>query len=1625
MATITGTAGNDTLDGTTAADVITGLNGVDVIHGGNGNDVIDGGVGNDTLYGDNQSDTLEGGAGHDALYGGAGNDTLSGGAGNDTLDGGPDLNHYGDTASYATAINLVKVNLTLQGVEQNTVGGGLDTLINIGSLIGSDFNDTLTGNDDSNRLTGGLGNDILIAGGGDDFLVGGAGNDTIDGGAGHDRVLYSDATSAVTVDLRIQGVAQNTGGGGSDTLTGIEGVTGSAFDDTLTGTTGADTFYGSGGADVLVGGEGDDFLNGGYGDDVVDGGAGSDTVDLYTTFTNPPNLTLDLRIQGVAQNTGAGLTTLISIENANGGFGNDTIIGDDNDNVIDGYDGSDTLDGGAGVDTLSFALDQGGEFFWIDLEAGTASGFYFGAVDHISNFENVLGSAEQDSIYGNAGDNVLDSGGGGGNLVGRGGDDVLIASVENDYIDGGEGVDTVSYVRAEGGVQVALFVHGQQSTGGSGMDTLVDIENAVGSSFNDFLIGNDGVNSLAGGAGDDLFSGARGDDVIDGGQGDDAAIYTGNLADYQLTLLDGVVTIIDLRDPTGENHDGVDTLTGIEKLAFADGIFNVADLDLGPPVPGDDELVVTRGIEASLSADVLLANDPVRGDLVVTAVSNIVGAQVALVEGRLVILAAGETASFDYVIGSGEDAITGHATIRTVVATAATDTLTGPPSNAADLHGLGGNDTLTGTDGDDRLFGETGNDVLNGGKGADHLVGGTGNDTFHVDRSGDVVVELADGGRDTVISGVDLTLGDNLEVLILTGDAREGTGNALANTLTGTSGDDILDGGAGADVMTGGLGSDIYYVDNAGDRVTELTNGGFDNVYTSLNQYTLSANVERLVFTGTGDFTGIGNTLGNDIVGGLGDDRLDGGVGAALDTLRGGGGDDTYVVRHANRMIYEFTDQGYDRVETSVTFWLDISNPHMQSIEELVATGTANIDLHGNSVTTRLIGNDGNNGLWAFAAGAYLAGGKGNDTYYGGFTLVELEGEGYDTVVAGNYTLLDNFEKLIISPNQSLALSGTGNGADNVIIGNQYNNVIDGKAGADTMEGGLGDDTYHVDNTGDVVKETGVGVDTVISSVDFTLGAFVEHLTFTGSAGRTGKGNTLANHITGTVGGDILIGDAGNDWLLGNGGDDVLDGGIGDDWLNGGGGADHMTGGLGIDQYDVDNVGDVVIEAANGGILDIVVTRISDYTLAANVERLSADWTVAGAAYGNSLNNNMGVWKLVGGALYGMGGDDFLYGIAGGAALLLDGGDGNDLLRSGSGLDTLVGGAGNDTFEVIGGETIIELAEEGTDTILLSSAGAYVMAANVENLTWTSLTGGATVTGNASNNIIRGYTLVGTSNYGNVLDGGEGNDTLYGSNGNDHLIGGSGTDKLYGYGGLDTLEGGAGNDSYYGVGYNIIEAADGGVDTLYLSNYANDYYLADNVENVTYTGPDITYYLTNLWGNASNNIMRGGNGDDSMWGMEGNDSLYGGAGVDTLVGMEGNDTLYGGAGDDTLSGWGGADKLEGGGGRDWMHGGEGADQFIYLAISDSVAGAARDVITDFDTSDLINLKAIDADVLTSGDQAFLFVGTAVFSHTAGELRYVQSGGDTIIQGDIDGDGVADFEVQLLGNVAVNAGDFLL
>ena len=569
-------------------------------------------------------------------------------------------------------------------------------------------------------------------------------------------------------------------------------------------------------------------------------------------------------------------------------------------------------------------------------------------------------------------------------------------------------------------------------------------------------------------------------------------------------------------------------------------------------------------------------------------------------------------------------------------------------------------------------------------------------------------------------------------------------GNAGNNILTGNDGNDTLKGNGGIDTLIGGNGNDSYYVDNSLDTIVETGNDSNDQVWSSAS-FVLSDGLERLTLTGTNNINGTGNSLDNVIYGNDGDNILSGGGGH--DALYGGAGHDTYIVSDNSTVLSEYDNGETDTIMSSVTYSMIFP-----FVENLVLTGTLDLNgtgddennaITGNSGANILMGMSGNDTLDGGGGLDTLIGGVGNDTYIvgtAGVTVTEAAGEGTDKVLASvSYSLTDNVENLTLSGNGDI--NATGNAGKNILTGNSGKNVLDGGAGADIMIGGGGNDSYYVDNAGDVVTElAGGGIDTVTTARSYTLGDNVEKLTLAGANNVGGTGNALAN---------VIVGNDGNNKLFGLVGNDTLSGGLGDDVLDGGKGADIMKGGVGDDRYYVENTGDIITEYSNQGH-DTVVTTLN-YALGANVEDLiqvgTHDYYASGNALDNHLTGNIG-------------------------NNLFHGGDGNDVIDGGKGADKMYGGLGNDTFYVDNtGDVVVEYTNQGTDTVV--SSITYTLGGAVENLT---LTGSTNIngTGTSGDNILMG------NGGDNILTGGKGHDILTGGLGADTFVFGlaSGADTI-------------------------------------------------------------------------------------------------------------------------------------------------------------------------------------------------------------------------------------------------------
>ena len=526
------------------------------------------------------------------------------------------------------------------------------------------------------------------------------------------------------------------------------------------------------------------------------------------------------------------------------------------------------------------------------------------------------------------------------------------------------------------------------------------------------------------------------------------------------------------------------------------------------------------------------------------------------------------------------------------------------------LYGGGGNDTLDGLDGDDRL---------DGGRGADRMKGGLGDDLYHVDATGDVVIEKRDAGTDTVRSTISYVLPSRVERLILDGDrGLKGTGNSLDNRITGNEGanrllgksgddllrggggDDRLDGGAGHDILRGGSGDDVLILDIGDGSYDRGPDGGPGTDTASF------AGADHPVFVspiGPRDAAWL-------VIGANGELRM-----VSIETIIAGNFDDRISGRpFADRL---FGKGGDDRLD-----------------------GAGGAD--------SLFGGGGNDALTGGSGGDRMEGGRGNDVYSVDNSrdmVIEKRDAGTDTVHSTiSYALPGRVERLILDGNR--AISGTGNALDNRITGNDRANRLfgengddrlnggggadrlDGGRGADRMAGGRGDDTYHVDNAGDLtIEQRGAGTDTVRSTITLTLAAEVEALVLSGDAAIDGTGNDLSNRLSG------------------NGAANRLDGGAGNDDLRGKLGTDTLHGDTGADTFVFRTAGEAGIGASRDAIVDfawgedlIDISRIDACTLSPGDQEF---WFIGTAAFSGTTQELRYADGIVAGDANGDGLADF------------------------------------------------------------------------------------------------------------------------------------------------------------------------------------------------------------------------------------------------------------------------------------------------------------------------------------------------------------------------------------------------
>ncbi|WP_223413549.1 MULTISPECIES: peroxidase family protein [unclassified Pseudomonas] len=1079
---IEGGDGNDQLRGGSGDDIITdkggddniqGGDGNDVLHGGNGVNLIIGGFGNDFIVTGEDASEAIGGHGNDFILGSKANEQDMGNEGDDWIEKGTSDGAPGDNFDPLGNDPIVGHDVFIGGNENDKFNGEGGDDIMVGSL---GFGDRYIGGSGFDWATfKGLAQGVTI-----DFTdrffdvppVPGSGAsalvrfDIMEGlsGSSHGDFLRGDNEDATSLP---------TAGATGSVLTHIDLINGLA--DLLAA--GA-TFFDGG--NIILGGSGSDLIEGRGGDDIIDGDkwlnvrisvrANADgTGDEIATFDsmeplvpfmlngtyNPGQLVI---VREILTGTDSFDTALFS--GTLGEYGieidGDTVI------VTDSVLGRDGVDRLTGIERLQFAdvaipsgvgtvqnSDPSGHLAILDATTGVRedtpvagqllrvsgagvhdadnqsaanpTGAITGGVAYYWQVETIPGSGVYEDItFVAAGEATRATGS--TFLVGpdEAGLNIRVRAVYQDAKGTLEIVESSGNSEpTEGATVTGLAVQNQLLTADT--STIVDADGLSNPQFTYQWQANDGLGfvNIAGATGSTFSLGQAqvGQEVrVMIGYVDNFGVaesVASNILGPVDNVNDAPTGALLISDTTPDQGQVLTALTA--GIADVDGLGTFSyqwQQGIGASfsnINGATASTFTPGVaQGNLQIRVIVRYTDGFGTL--ETLTSAATAAVAVLSG---VVLQGNAQANTLTGGAGNDVLLGLGGSDTLNGLAGTD----------QLFGGTGNDILNGGDDNDILNGEDGNDTLNGGLGADAMNGGAGNDTYVVDNVGDLITEAVGGGTDLVQTAFASYLLDaNVENLTYTGAGNfTGTGNALANTITGGVGNDLLDGGAGADRMVGSAGNDTYIVDAATDVVVEVAGGGTDTVQTSLASYTLGGNVENLTYTGGGNFAGSGNGLNNIITAGVGNDTLNGGGGN--DILNGNSGNDTLN-----------GDAGNDQ-------------------------------LFGGIGTDTLNGGTGDDSLDGGDGADVLDGGSGNDTLLGGLGNDSLDGgAGTDLLQGGdgNDTLL-------------------GGAANDTLLGGIGDDFIDGGTGNDTVTGGAGNDMMVASSGNDIFMfSAGFGVDQII-----------------------------------------------------------------------------------------------------------------------------------------------------------------------------------------------------------------------------------------------------------------------------------------------------------------------------------------------------------------------------------------------------------------------------------------------------------------------------------------------------------------------------------------------------------------
>lgn len=1525
-----------------------------------GPDKITGGPGDDSLFGDAGNDSLIGLAGNDTLDGGTGADILIGGIGDDIyfIDNALDKVTEGTAAGHDIVYSSIS----------HTLGTNVEDLILTGNnnlnATGNALLNTLTGNSGNNVLNGGAGADTMLGGGGDDtYMMDNAGDIVSEAlGAGNDSLIigYSNQLLApVTLDLassftNIENLKV--------TGTGLFNLTGSGNDNTLTGNSSVNTLVGNGGNDILDGGGGADVMDGGSGNDtyivdkLLDAIIDSSGIDTVIDKLRSGTFVLAAQLENLIL---SGTSSISGIGNAAA----NTLTGNSGANILNGDVGADVMIGGAGADT--YTVDNIGDTV-IETTAGSAGGtdivkssvdFMLGAsIENLTltSSANISGTGNGmvNNILGNAGNNTLDGGGGIDRLTGGFGNDTYIvdlvvssgkAKLEDIIVEAASGgTDTLVLRAGVLGLSVATTLAlGSVLENIDASQTGTNKLNLNGNALNNVITGNAANNVVSGLAGNDTLDGGAGNDTVLGGDGNDRLMVDLALGNFvagvrqEIDTLDGGAgsDTLFLHLTTAQSHDAgiLAAIAAIQTAITAGNSTPFTSAELGLKLTGFEAINVST------------LNLFVGGDDVVdfNSLSTNAFARIAYHQAfggndvvhlpsaaHAVILNYDGTTPFQ--ADAGDDTITGDDL---------QDTIDGGTGNDT-LDGGAGNDTLIGGTGDDILIGGADNDayIFGEGDGHDTVTDSGGNDIIHFDSTvsvssvsyvhagSDLVIHYGGLGDSITVTGFFNDPSNQIELVTFSEGQAHNLAYIMQSHATGTAGDDVLTGTVDGDYIAGQQGNDTIMGLGGDDYLTG--GNGAENFFSGVD--TIDGGDGNDILTAAGLYSGV------TLLGGNGDDILIQGSGNQY--LAGGDGNDTYVMTNGGGSLVENPDEGTDTVYIGTATAFSEGN----GLENLMLTGSGNIDGSGNSADNIIIGNVGANIISGLGGNDTLDGGAGSDAVLGGsgddLVTVDLSHSSFSNGARLEYDMVDGG-----GGNDALTVHlsyAEGQDANIAAAVSALQVAIDGGNSVPFTSSILGLSVTAFESLSVIVDDSAAPLfSNDGETFDFNSGAGIDFdvNTYYEALGGDDIVGLPSGAEAAVIGYSNLIvfgaGD-GNDTIIGNDMNDTIDGGLGDDTLDGGAGADRLSGGGGNDVFIVGSFNDVVL----GGIGNDEIRANITWSLVGNpeIENLTLTGTNPIDGTGNDAANiitgNDNDNSLTGGfgddtVIAGGGNDHVLVDMvnnifSGGERQefdTLDGGLGSDILTvristpesqdAGvsadlAALQAAIDG-GNATYftsailglKVIGFETLDLITvlppffSGGNDTVDFNglSAGVYDIA------TYHDALGGDDVVQlpSSANAAVLGYDAASqfTGNAGNdIISGNDMNDTISGGSGSDTIDGGAGNDIVDGGAGADTLTGGAGNDTFI-VDSTSDHIVDGSNSDSIMSSINWDLGInSTGITRLILTGSSV---INATGTNATDDYLKGNSADgDQLFGGLGNDTLEGGGGICYMNGGPGDDIFY-------------------------------------------------------------------------------------------------------------------------------------